>query len=414
MLFKELFPIKRAAFAIALAVLAAAPTRAASEENADGKAQAPSVASEPLYRLRSGLDNCRLVFDRTKRGRVAYIGGSITASPGWRDLTYDLLKKRFPETAFEFINAGVGGTNSTYGAFRLQEDVFKNGPVDLLFLEFAVNDDGKPTADSRRVRAMEGIVRHGRELNPNIDILVLYFADTGKVETYRKGETPKVIQDHEKVADHYGIPVIYLANEVTRRIDAGQFDWSQFSRDTCHPLDRGHAVYAECVDVVLDAAWNKKPPAGADLCVHGMPPPLDPVNYERGRFVSLEQAKVINDWNRVLQWETEKKCNYGGAVDVLAAETSGAALDLEFEGTLIGISAIAGMDAGILEVVVDGGAPQKVDLFDGYCAQFHRPVCRVLAENLPQGKHRVRLTMSAENNPQSKGHAARILKFVAN
>ncbi len=414
MMFKEILPVTHVAFAAALVMLAVVPAHAAPENNSDGKAQVPVVATEPLYCLRAGLDNCRLVFDRAKRGRVAYIGGSITASPGWRDLTCDILKKRFPETAFDFINAGVGGTNSTFGAFRLQEDAFKNGPVDLLFLEFAVNDDGEPTADSRRLRAMEGIVRHARGLNPNIDILMLYFADKGKVETYRKGETPVVIQDHEKVAAQYGIPVIHLAKEVTRRIDAGQFDWPQFSRDTCHPLERGHAVYAECIETMLDAVWDKKAPADAEPRAHEMPPPLDPGNYERGRFISLEQAKVVKDWNRVSQWDTEKKCNYGGAVDVLATETPGAILDLEFEGTLIGISAIAGMDAGILEVVIDGSTPQKFDLFDGYCEQFHRPICRVLAENLSQGKHQLRLTMSAENNPKSMGHAARILKFAAN
>ena len=414
MMFNKFPPVKRSAFAVVLAMLAVVPVYAAPENNSQEKALTPAAAPEPLYCLRAGLDNCRLVFDRTKSGRVAYIGGSITVSPGWRDLTYDLLKKRFPGTTFDFINAGVGGTNSTFGAFRLQEDVFKNGPVDLLFLEFAVNDDGQPTADSRRLRAMEGIVRHARTLNPNVDILMLYFADTGKVETYKKGQTPEVIQDHEKVAAHYGIPVVYLASEVTRRIDAGQFEWAQFSRDTCHPLERGHAIYAECIEKTLDAAWSGTPLATAEPSVHEMPPPLDPGNYERGRFIPPEQANGINDWNRVSQWDTEKKCNYGGAVDVLAAETPGATLDLEFEGTLIGISAIAGMDAGILEVAVDDGAPQKFDLFDGYCEQFHRPICRVLAENLSQGKHQLRLTMSAENSPKSKGHAARILKFTAN
>ena len=411
---KGLCFITQAAFAVLLTMLAVVSVHAAPAGSSPEKAVAATVAAEPLYRARAGLDNCRLVFERTKRGRVAYIGGSITVSPGWRDLTYDLLKKRFPETAFDFINAGVGGTNSTYGAFRLQEDVFKNGPVDLLFLEFAVNDDGGATADNRRLRAMEGIVRHARQLSPNIDILMLYFADTGKVDAYRKGETPAVIQDHENVAAHYGIPVVYLAGEVTRRIDAGQFDWPQFSRDTCHPNERGHAVYAECIATTLDAVWSGTPAADAAPHAHEMPPPLDSGNYERARFISLEQAKVVKGWNRIPQWDTEKKCNYGGAVDVLAAETPGAELDLEFEGTLIGISAIAGMDAGILEVMVDGGAPQKFELFDGYCEQFHRPICRVLAEGLPQGKHHLRLTMSAESDPKSTGHAARILKFVAN
>ncbi len=414
MMFKKFFFLKQSAFTAALAILAAMPAPAAPDDNTGAKPPAAAVVSEPLYTLRDGLDNCRLVFEHTKQGRVAYIGGSITVATGWRDLTCDLLKKRFPGAVFDFVNAGVGGTNSTFGAFRLEEDVFKNGPVDLLFLEFAVNDDGGAGADNRRVRAMEGIVRHARQLNPNIDILMLYFADSGKVESYKKGETPAVIQDHETVAAHYGIPVVYLAGEVTRRINAGQFDWSQFSRDTCHPNERGHAVYAECIGTTLDAAWNKTPAADAAPHAHEMRHPLDPMNYERARFISLEQAKVIHDWNRLPQWDTEKKCNYGGAADVLAAETPGAALDLEFEGTLIGISAIAGMDAGVLEVSIDGGTPQKFELFDGYCEQFHRPICRVLAEDLPQGKHLVHLTMSAENNPKSTGHAARILKFAAN
>ena len=103
-------------------------------------ADLPAGASPELFLLRDGLQQCRMVFETTRQGRVAYLGGSITASPGWRDSTCDLLKKRFPETTFDFVNAGVGGTNSTFGAFRLKDEVFGRGPVDLLFLEFAVND----------------------------------------------------------------------------------------------------------------------------------------------------------------------------------------------------------------------------------------------------------------------------------
>ncbi|MBB3131029.1 lysophospholipase L1-like esterase [Paenibacillus rhizosphaerae] len=54
------------------------------------------------------------------------------------------------------INAGVGGTDSTFGAHRLQEHVLEHGPVDLLFVEFSVNDG---TDRSESIRGMEGIVR---------------------------------------------------------------------------------------------------------------------------------------------------------------------------------------------------------------------------------------------------------------
>jgi sialidase-1 len=168
------------------------------------------------------------------------------------------------------------------------------------------------------------------------------------------------------------------------------------------------------VDKLLTAAWAEKPQADAEPKPHEEPAPLDPSNYENGRFIPLEQAKIVKGWNRIPQWDTEKRCNYGGAVDVLAAETPGDVLELEFEGTLIGMYAIAGMDAGVLEATVDGAAPIKFDLFDGYCAQFHRPICRVLAENLTPGKHLLHLEMLPESNPQSNGHAARVLKFTAN
>lgn len=381
---------------------------------AQGLPADPALTADSIWVARSGLGHCRSVFEATGKGRVAYIGGSITASPGWRDLTYDLLKARFPKTEFDFINAGIGGTNSSFGAFRFERDVFQHGPADLLFLEFAVNDGDEPSPNNRYMRAMEGIIRHARRLNPNMDILILYFADTDKVASYKQGAVPEIIAAHETVAEHYGLPSVHLAREVARRIGAGHFAWEQFSRDSCHPNSDGHALYAECLGLVMAAAWGSDAPAAAVLPDQTLPPPLDPLNYENGRFIPLDAAKVLSGWTRNTAWDTEKKCNYSGAADVLAAETPGAALELVFEGSLIGISAISGMDAGVLEIIVDGGAPKTLDLFDNYSASFHRPVCHVLAEDLVPGPHVLRLEMKEEANEKSAGHAARILAFVAN
>ncbi len=381
-------------------------------------AAAQDAASEPLkqplFQVRGGLDHCRLQFLREKQGRVAFLGGSITAQTGWRDLTCEQLKQRFPDTQFEFINAGVGGTNSTLGAFRLEQDVFKNGPVDLLFVEYAVNDGNSESADNRQTRALEGIVRHARRLNPGIDLVIQYFTDTDKVEELRKGTMPEVIVRHDRIAGHYGIPCINMAVEMTRRMDAKEFTWEQFSNDTCHPSKFGHERYAECIEKFLDAAWSKAADPSAQPRDHALPEPLDRLNYEQGRFVALDQAKSVNGWIRNKAWDTEKKCNYGGAVDVFAAEQPGALLELEFIGSVAGLYAIAGMDAGILEISLDHGPFKPLDLFDGYCSSFHRPVFRVLVEELTPGKHLLQLRMSQDKNPKSLGHAARILYFAVN
>src|SRR4051794_38433942 len=82
-------------------------------------------------RLRGGLDHSRARFQSDKTGTVAFIGGSITEMNGYRPMVCDILKKRFAETAFTFIDAGISSTCSTTGAFRLASDVFGRGPVDL-------------------------------------------------------------------------------------------------------------------------------------------------------------------------------------------------------------------------------------------------------------------------------------------
>ena len=75
--------------------------------------------------LRSGLDNCRSQFVRNKTGVVVYVGGSITASQGWSHLVDDDLTRRFPETKFTFVHAGISSVDSTGHAFRAQRDVLE-------------------------------------------------------------------------------------------------------------------------------------------------------------------------------------------------------------------------------------------------------------------------------------------------
>jgi sialidase-1 len=66
------------------------------------------------------VNNARVKFEKEKTGRVAFLGGVITAAPGWRHPVMEYLQKRFPETKFEFIGAGIGSLGSVPHAFRLE------------------------------------------------------------------------------------------------------------------------------------------------------------------------------------------------------------------------------------------------------------------------------------------------------
>ena len=179
--------------------------------------------------LRGSLDNCRIRFEQHRVGHVAFIGGSITEMNGYRSMICEILQNRFPETKFEFTAAGISSTCSTTGAMRLESDVLSTGPVDLFFIEFAVNDD-QDAGHARRecIRGLEGIIQHCRRHNPKMDIVVTYFVNPGMRDQLQAGTTPLSIGAHTDVAKHYGVSTIHLAREVAERISAKTLTWETF------------------------------------------------------------------------------------------------------------------------------------------------------------------------------------------
>lgn len=391
----------------------AAPAPSASQAaGSSEKKTTPAGEFGENVQLRGRLDNARIVFETTKRGRVAFIGGSITEMNGYRPMVYELLQKRFPQTEFSFVDAGISSTCSTTGAFRLERDVLAEGPVDLFFIEFAVNDDQDAHhTRAECIRGLEGILRHARRTNPNMDIVVTFFVNEGMLAKLQAGETPLTIEAHEAVAKHYGVSTINLAREAAQEITAGTLTWKQYGG--VHPAPHGNAICARMIDELLNRAWRK--PATTELAPHVVPQPLDPLNYEAGRFVDPAAAKIDDRWTLgVPDWKSlpgSKRTRYT-TLPILSAATPGAELTLPFEGTAVGAFVLAGPDAGIVEASVDDGPFRKVDLYHSYSKGLHYPRTVLFGAELPPGKHRLRLRLSAETN--SLGTAVRIMQFTAN
>jgi hypothetical protein len=356
------------------------------------------------FELRSGLARSGRQFAQKKTARVAYMGGSVTTRE-WREGVQAYLARRFPDTKFDYVMAGLGGTPAQLGVFRLETDVFPKGQVDLLFLEFAVNGGS--------VREMEGIVRHARRLNPNLDIVLLYFARTDHVAEDDAGRTPAIVVDHEKVAAHYNLPTLFLYRTVARRIREGKMTWADFSPDNVHPTPAGCELYASCINTFLDAAWRL--PGAAAPAPPPLPLPLDPLCLDRGRYIAPDTARDVKGFVRFKTWTpTQKTCNFSPPADVFAAETPGAELTLDFTGTIFGLLPIVGEDAGTIEYSLDGAPFVQRDLYSAaYGDQFQLPSPQLIFTDLPDGKHTIVLRVSEERHPKSKGHAVRILQFMA-
>lgn len=374
------------------------------------------LEASKYHQIRGGLKNSFIKFEREKKGRVAFLGGSITFNGGWRDSITNYLQNRFPNTEFEFIAAGIPSMGTTPAAFRIERDVLVNGPVDLLFEEAAVNDSGNGRTNDEQIRAMEGIVRHIRNDNPAVDIVIMHFVDPDKMNTFRNGGIPQVIQNFENVANHYDIPTINLAKEVTDRIDTGEFSW-EVDFKNLHPSPFGQGVYAHSMIVFLDNAWSGFVAEDDKITAHSDPDKLDKNSYDNGILIPITENMASKGWKYITNWTPSDKMgtrkNYTN-VPMLEGSYSGKTLKFKFEGTVIGIAVAAGPDAGIIEYSIDGGEWIKQDLFTRWSSQLHLPWYYTLKVGLTSGQHMLRLRMLQDKNKNSKGNYCRIRYFYVN
>lgn len=367
------------------------------------------------YELRDGLANCRLKFEQEKIGRVVFLGGSITAMSGWREQVMRYLEKQFPQTKFDFIGAGIGSLGSVPHAFRLERDVLSRGPVDLLFVEAAVNDASNiPDHPEQMLRGMEGVVRHLRLVNPLADIIQMHFVMPEFMADYNNSKTPVVIAQHEKVAVAYGNPSLNLACEVTDRIHAGEFTWDNDFKNL-HPSPFGHQLYANSIARMLDAAFAK--PVAKAASPHLLPRLVDPKSYFRGRFGNIAEARNFKGFTLEKAWQpTDDKKTRHGFVDVpaLVGTEPGAEFEFSFDGTVAGLFITAGPDAGRIEFSIDGGAYRTVETFTRWGAGLHLPWAVMLDDELKDGHHTAKVRIAVGHDPKSTGTALRVFHLLLN
>lgn len=338
--------------------------------------------------LRNGLPAFLKKLEEKRPVVIGYLGGSITAANGYRVQTTEWLQQLYAGVNIKSINAGVGGTGSSLGVFRLQYDVLRFRP-DLVFVEFAVNDAG---GDSVRIgRAMEGIVRQIKKANPATDICFLYTINEPMIRLYSKDSVPGSVRYMERVATHYQLPSINLAYDVLRlqNKDSLVFHGKAgeqgtkilFTQDGTHPGTEGHQVYTATIQRafnLLRARSARKQTA--------MPVAMFADNMENATVYTPSKATVSGSWLpfSTLDALNRFKTDYPEGVYTNHLQDS---VVIHFKGSYFGVGDVLGPSTcGKLTVTIDG-KPRTVARFDRYCARYRRSY--FFLDDLGPGTHRV-------------------------
>jgi len=313
------------------------------------------------------------------------IGGSITegacaSGPAMRyaGQIANALSKYAP---CQLVNAGIGASNSIYGAFRVKEHMLKHRP-DLITIEYAVNDPDEPDFAA----SYEAVVRQCVSL-PNRPLVILIFT---------LNLLGKNAQFHQiPVGKHYNLPMLSYRDLVWPEIEAGKFAWSDISPDTVHPNDCGHRIIA---DLVCDYLFTP-------LAEPALPPLLHPAadQYLDGEILDADNLFLSANQG----WEPVDHRN--GQMG-FTSKTPGSTLAFDFVGTAVtvGFRKYAG-DFGIAEIRIDGVAAGELDGFF-VLPNPHQTwlgghtYLQKAATGLPYGKHRVEICLTDKTHSQSHGH----------
>jgi len=359
--------------------------------------------------VRGGLPNVLLKLRQGREVRIGYLGGSITAAPGWRVKSLKWFQTEYPKANVSEINAAIGGTGSDLGVFRLQQDVLQHKP-DLLFVEFAVNDGGAPP--DRIIKSMEGIVRQTWKANSNTDICFVYTISLPVLEDAQSGRYQRSATAMEHVAEHYAIPTIHLGLQVAQMVKNGKLIFKGekpkgnpattkpmvFSTDGVHPLvETGHQLYLEAIArsmALLEKAGTNGP--------HGIRKPLDPDNWEKAKLVSIHPDMLSGKWTRLDPLKESLAKRFSSRLPVLwQSNDPGAMLSFRFKGTLASMYDLVGPDCGQLQINVDESPAKTVRRIDGYCT-YPRLSKFTVASDLREGTHHVRVTILAESPDKTR------------
>ena len=285
------------------------------------------------------------------------------------------------------MNAGIGATDSQFGAARVRENLLRRLP-DLVFVEFSVNDESMP----HYRETYEGLVRqiYGSSSHPAMVLLHSVYYDTGKSAAYY----------HAQIGRHYDLPCISMQNSIYPAVAAGRLPAEKITADFLHPNDLGHELMASVITNFLEKVMHDKSEEQKEsfktALTENAYEHCDRLQYfnstpkKDGFEEDMTPQRTITDIFRN-GWEASEKGNY---------------LEFSFCGTGVSVQYRRVKDgpAPMATAVVDGDAEKAYTLDGSFDETWgDKMELTTIAEHLPYGEHRVRIEITETHDNDKAG-----------
>jgi lysophospholipase L1-like esterase len=240
---------------------------------------------QPDYNVNTNFNRLQKLKAKVASGKnitIGVIGGSITAGANAEPMisnSYSGRIKNYFETkygiAVNLVNAGIGSTNSYFGAIRAEEHVLKNNP-DLVIVDYCVNDGYEQLYQ----QTYEGLLRKILK-SPQHPALVTAMFCTQAGISAQALKAP--------IAQRYNVPIISYNDTIKNNIISGKKTWLDYYKTTTtpggdgvHPNTYAHQKTADLFALVFDQIVANQNATITTI----MPAPLYNADFEDAFFLS--------------------------------------------------------------------------------------------------------------------------------
>uniref|UniRef100_A0A383V5K6 SGNH hydrolase-type esterase domain-containing protein n=1 Tax=Tetradesmus obliquus TaxID=3088 RepID=A0A383V5K6_TETOB len=268
-----------------------------------------------MHRLRRVLRDLQ----SGKQIKLGVLGGSISwgsaverGTDDWFALLTAHLAAAFPAANVTGRNGCVPATPSSFMNMCLEQ--YLDEDVDLVFLEYAVND-GWDTHNVMKRKIYERLLRKVLSKPKHPAVILVQLPTVGMAYSSRhKDKTPfyKTVEDtYGSFAAYYDTPYLSMRNAIWRLAEHHhyQMNFTHFygmSYDFVHPLEQGHRLIADMVLFAMQQAL-------LDLQLHPWS-----VWDEEEAAAALPKPMYYGNWE-----EVNRLCTHGKAFEAVVTQSKG-------------------------------------------------------------------------------------------
>lgn len=212
---------------------------------------------------------------------IGFFGGSITQGSlaeepenTYSRQVFTWWEKTFPRACFQYVNGGIGGTTSHFGAARVVSDMLMYQP-DLVIVDFSVNDE----ANEFFQETYEGVLRKllQWESKPAVILLNNVYYDTGKNSQ----------EYHNALGAWYQIPHVSIRDTLYQKMKQGEYTREELTPDGLHPNDKGHRLVAKEIIYLLEDVKSHLEEKEEEISI---PQPMTANAYEDTKRLTIREC----------------------------------------------------------------------------------------------------------------------------